>query len=193
MLSRPVSHHVSVKILLLLLLVSSLVATHAWADTAADIDRDVDAALAKLYDLSPAAKVLSKNAKAILMFPEIFKGGLIVGAQWGNGALRKGAQTVGYYRTTAVSYGLQAGAQTFGYALFFMTDEALDYLEKSNGWEIGVGPSIVLVDEGIAKSLTTTTAQDGVYAFIFAQQGLMAGLGLQGSKISKLDLEQPAQ
>ena len=114
------------------------------------------------------------------------KAGLIVGAQYGTGALRVEGKTVGYYNTVAASYGLQAGAQEFGYALIFMTQSSLDYLKKSAGWEIGVGPSIVVVDEGLARSLTTTTAKEDIYAFFFSQKGLMAGLGLQGSKISKI-------
>ncbi len=81
----------------------------------------------------------------------------------------------------------QAGDQTFGYAMFLMTDEALEYLQESSGWEIGVGPSLVVVDSGKAKSLTTSTAQDDIYAFFFGQNGLMGGLGLQGSKITKID------
>jgi lipid-binding SYLF domain-containing protein len=76
--------------------------------------------------------------------------------------------------------------QTFGYALFFMTDSALKWLDRSDGWEIGTGPSMVLVDEGMAKTLTTTTAQSDIYAFIFSQKGLMAGVGLQGTKITKI-------
>jgi lipid-binding SYLF domain-containing protein len=99
-------------------------------------------------------------------------------------------QTVGYYNTVAASYGLQAGAQKFGYALFFITDSALDYLKKSSGWEIGVGPSVVLVDEGLASSLTTSTAKDDIYAFFFNQEGLMAGLGLQGAKITQITPDQ---
>jgi lipid-binding SYLF domain-containing protein len=114
------------------------------------------------------------------------KGGLIVGGQYGEGALRKGGKTVAYYSTGGVSYGLQAGAQSFGYALFFMTESSLKYLDRSDGWEIGVGPSVVVVDEGIARNLTTTTARDDVYAFVFGQKGLMAGVGIQGSKITRI-------
>lgn len=158
----------------------------AFADTAAEIDRDVDSALHKLYAGTPTAKELSTVAKGILVFPNVVKAGLIVGGQYGVGALREGEKTFGYYNTVAASYGLQAGAQSFGYALFFMTDAALEHVEKTSGWEIGVGPSIVVVDEGVAKSLTTTTAKDDVYAFFFGQKGLMAGMGLQGSKISKI-------
>ena len=159
----------------------------AMADSAAEIDRDADAALTNLYAGSPAAQSLGAQAKGILVFPSIVKGGFIVGGQFGEGALRKDGKTAGYYNTVAASYGLQAGVQKFGYALFLMTDSALNYLEKSEGWEIGVGPSIVVVDAGVAKTLTTTTAQADFYAFFFDQKGLMAGLGLQGSNISKIN------
>jgi lipid-binding SYLF domain-containing protein len=161
----------------------------ASADTAAEIDRDVDSALQKLYASTPAAKELSKVAKGILVFPDIIKGGLIIGGQYGEGALREEGKTVGYYNTVAASYGLQAGVQEFGFALFFITDSAIEHIEKSSGWEIGVGPSITIVDEGLAKSLTTTTAKKDIYAFFFDQKGLMAGLGLQGSKISRITPE----
>ncbi|WP_306547712.1 lipid-binding SYLF domain-containing protein, partial [Desulfobulbus sp.] len=139
-----------------------------------------------LYRTTPAAKNMAKIAKGILVFPDVVKAGLIVGGQYGEGALRVGNKTTGYYRTVAASYGLQAGAQSFGYALFFVDNEGLQYLKKSNGWEIGVGPSIVVVDEGVARSLTTTTAKSGIYAFIFQQKGLMAGIGIQGSKITQI-------
>jgi len=158
----------------------------AIAASAAQIDRDADAALRTLYETTPAAKALAEKAKGILIFPSIVKAGFIVGAQYGDGALLKGGRTVGYYNIVAASYGLQAGVQSFAYAMFFMTDSALNYLENSAGFEVGVGPSIVVVDEGMARTMTTTTIQDDVYAFIFGQQGLMAGLGLQGSKITKI-------
>jgi len=158
----------------------------AGADTGAEIDRDVDVFIEKLYASSPAAAKLSKVAKGMLVFPNVVKAGMIVGGQYGKGALRIGGKTAGYYNTVAASYGLQAGVQSFGYAMFFMTDETLKYLDKSAGWEIGVGPSIVVVDEGIARSLTTTTTQDNIYVFFFGQKGLMAGLGVQGSKITRI-------
>jgi lipid-binding SYLF domain-containing protein len=158
----------------------------AEAASAAVIDRDASAALAKLYQEVPAARKLAKRARAVLIFPSVVKGGFIVGGQYGDGVLRKRGKTLGYYNTTSISYGLQAGAQSFGYVLFFMSNDSLKYLDRSDGWEIGVGPSVVVLDEGMAKTLTTTTARDDVYAFIFGQTGLMAGLGLQGSKITKI-------
>lgn len=156
------------------------------ADTSAQIDREVDAALHKLYETSPAARELRKVAKGVLVFPRIVKGGFIVGGQYGEGALRKEDGTGDYYRSVAASWGLQAGVQSYGYALFFMTKDAIKYLDRSSGWEIGVGPSIVIVDQGMARNLTTTTAREDVYAFIFDQKGLMAGAGLQGSKITRI-------
>ncbi len=154
---------------------------------AAEIDREVDQALAKLYASTPAAAELAKVAKGVLVFPRVVKAGFVVGAKYGTGALRVNGHTVGYYRTMGASYGLQAGAQAFGYAMFFMTDKALDYLRKSKGWEVGVGPSVVVVDKGLAKSLSTTTAKDDIYVFFFDQKGFMAGLGIQGTKITEFN------
>ena len=159
----------------------------AIAADAAAIERDAQAALAKLYETAPAAKKLGEKAKAVLVFPSILKAGLIIGGQGGNGALFEDGKTVGFYNIAAASYGLQAGVQEFGYAMLLMTDAARKYLDTSEGWEVGVGPNIVVMDEGAAKSLTTTTAKDDVYAFIFGQKGLMAGIGIQGSKITKIN------
>jgi lipid-binding SYLF domain-containing protein len=158
----------------------------ALAASASEINREVTAALQTLYQTTPGAKTLARQAKGIVVFPKIVKAGLIVGGQYGDGALRKKGETVGYYRSVAGSFGLQAGAQSFTYALFFMDDASLRYLEESEGWEIGTGPSVVIVDKGFAKNLSSTTARKGVYAFIFGQKGLMAGMGIQGSKITRI-------
>jgi lipid-binding SYLF domain-containing protein len=150
-------------------------------------EADAKAALNKLYESEPVAKMIGEKAKAVLVFPNIVKAGFIIGGQYGEGVLLEHGKLVAHYNSVAASYGLQAGVQAFGYALFLMNDNALQYLDKSDGWELGVGPTIVIVDKGKAKSLTTLTLKDDVYAFIFDQKGLMAGLGLQGSKITKLE------
>lgn len=159
------------------------------APTASEINNKVTAALNQLYSQNEAARALGAKAKAVLVFPEIRKAAFLVGAQYGYGALRSGQQTLGYYRTGAASYGLQAGVKEFGYALFFMTDSALSYLKKSGGFAIGTGPSVVVVDKGMARSLTTTSLRSDVYAFVFDQKGLMGGLGIEGSKITKVTLK----
>ena len=159
--------------------------TNLKAQKAAELDKKVDEATAKLMASSEAAKNLSKVARGILVFPTVKKAGFMVGGQRGEGALRIGGKSTGYYKTTAASFGLQAGGQKFSYAMFFMTDGALEYLKSSKGWEVGVGPTIVVVDEGAALSLTTSTAKESIYVFFFGQKGLMAGLGIEGSKISQ--------
>ena len=158
----------------------------AVAESAAEIDRGVQAALENLYAKSSSAKIMGETAKGILVFPGIYKGGFIVGGQYGEGALLIKGKTAGYYNTVQASFGLQAGAQKYGYALFFMNDSSMQYLDKSDGWEVGVGPTIVVVDVGASGSATTTTLKSDIYAFFFNQTGLMGGLGLQGTKITKL-------
>ena len=155
--------------------------------TAAALTRDGSAALTKLYAGTPKAKELAAIAKGILVFPSVVKAGFMVGGLFGEGVLLKGGKAVAYYNTVAGSYGFQAGVQTYGYAMFLMTDKALQYLDKSDGWEVGTGPSVVVLDQGAAAGLSTTSARDDVYAFIFSQKGLMAGLGLQGTKITKIE------
>jgi lipid-binding SYLF domain-containing protein len=161
-------------------------AAFAASSSAWKINQDADQALARLYAAQPKARDLAKRARAILVFPRIIKAGLLVGGQGGDGVLRVGGRAAGYYNIAAASIGLQAGAQTFSYALFFMTDADLKYLQDSNGWAIGSGPSIAVIDKGAAASMTSTTLTHDVYAFPFGQKGLMAGLGLEGSKITHI-------
>lgn len=178
------------RLLRTMVLAALVVSTGATAVPAASRDelaRDASKALKSLYANNDAARMLGKKAVAVLVFPRIIKAGFMFGGQIGDGALLQNGRAVGFYNSVAGSYGLQAGVQWFGYALFFMNKGALAYLDKSDGWEVGVGPSIVVVDEGFGKSMTSTTITQDVYAFIFNQQGLMGGLGIQGSKITKLD------
>jgi lipid-binding SYLF domain-containing protein len=153
---------------------------------AAQLTSESQAALKALYTSVPFAKALGTEAVAILVFPKVTKAGLGIGGQYGEGALLKKGTASAYYKTTGASFGLQAGGQQYGYAMFFMTATGLAALDNAKGFEVGVGPSVVLVDEGMAKTTTTRTVKDDVYAFVFGQKGLMAGLGVQGNKISKI-------
>lgn len=160
--------------------------TCANAASAEEISRDSDQALQKLYKTTPTAELLAKHAKAILIFPKIIKAGLGFGGAYGEGELKRGSKVDGYYKSVTGSWGLQAGAQSYGYAVFLMSDKAVNYIHSSKGWEIGTGPTVVVVNEGVAKNLSTSTLKDDAYAFIFGQQGLMAGISIEGSKISKI-------
>jgi len=158
----------------------------ASAQDGAALEADAKRVYTNLIAGVPAAKALGKDAVAVLVFPKIVKAGFVVGGQSGDGVLLRSGKAAGYYNTSGASYGLQAGAQQFGYAMFFMNEQSLKALTETDGFEVGVGPSVVVVDEGMGKTLTTVTAQQDVYAFVFGQKGLMAGVGLQGNKITKL-------
>lgn len=159
----------------------------ALAASAEELHAQADQALATLYKNNAVAETISKKAKAVLVFPNIIKAGLVFGGSYGEGVLIKSPQSRSYYNSVSASFGWQAGAQSFGYAVFLMTDSAVKYLEDSQGWEIGVGPTVVIVNEGIAKNLSSTSLQDDAYAVIFDQQGLMASLSIEGTKISHIN------
>jgi lipid-binding SYLF domain-containing protein len=159
----------------------------ASASSKGELNSQSSQALATLVATVPAAKEAKSKAVAVLVFPSITKAGLMVGGQYGEGVLYQGGKPVGYYSTAGASYGLQIGAQKYGYAMFFMTDSALQSLNAADGFEVGVGPSVVVIDQGKGKSVTSKTLSAPIYAFIFSQKGLMAGLGLQGNKITKLE------
>lgn len=150
------------------------------------LEREATAVMGKLYQKYPEAKKLEQKAAAVLVFPEVYKAGLMIGAETGDGVMRIKGKTTGYYNTSGVSYGLQAGAQKYGYALFIMTPSALQSLESADGFEIGAGPSVVVMDDAMAKKTSTTTINKDIYAYIFNQKGLMAGLGIQGNKLTRI-------
>jgi lipid-binding SYLF domain-containing protein len=159
----------------------------AFAASKSELSASSQKALNNLVAQVPAAKAAQSKAVAVLVFPSITKAGLVVGGQFGEGVLWRKGKPVGYYNTAGASWGMQAGAQQFGYAMFFMTEKALKYLDSSEGFEVGVGPSVVVVDSGMAKNITSSTLTEEIYAFVFAQKGLMAGVGLQGNKITRID------
>ncbi len=180
-----------------LLVLASLVSSNCAYDPAtkmnaanasgSQIAADSRKALNHLYASNPAARRLGNNAHGILVFPKIMKGGLMVGAEAGNGALlTSGGAVKAYYQTAGASYGIQAGVQQYGYALFLMSPKEVRNLDEADGWEVGSSPSLVVVDKGVAGTLSTKTIDKGTYAFIFDQKGLMGGIGLKGSKITRI-------
>jgi len=168
----------------LLLSVSALAQT----TTQEKLDRNAQAALDALYVSSPGAKALAEQAKAVLVFPDVKKAAFIVGVQSGEGVLIKGGKVAGHYSIGGVQGGLEAGAASYNYALFFMSDAALQgLLDRRDGFDIGFDPNIVLVNVGASKQATAATAQADVYGYVFGEQGLIGGVSLQGVKITRLD------
>jgi lipid-binding SYLF domain-containing protein len=164
-----------------------MVSGTAHAKTAAELERDAQQAMEKLVANNDAAAAIAEKAEAVLIFPSIIKAGLVFGGAYGEGVLKKGDAVVGYYNSVSGSWGLQAGAQSYSYVVFLMNDDALAQLERTQGWELGVGPSLVVVNEGVAKNLSTSTLTDDAYAFAFGQQGAMASLSIEGTKVTRIE------
>jgi lipid-binding SYLF domain-containing protein len=156
------------------------------ATTKTELHADSDQALALLIKNNPKAAELARKSTAVLIFPNIVKAGLVFGGAYGEGLLKQDGKIDGYYNSVTASWGLQIGAQSYGYVVFLMNDSAVKYIRETHGWEIGVGPTVVLVDEGVSKNLSTSTLKDDAYAFAFDQKGLMASLSLEGTKITRL-------
>lgn len=166
---------------------ATLFGSTAHAESRAALEQSSRAALASLIASNATAQELSKRAIAVLVFPDIKKAGFLVGGQFGEGVLWRDGKAAAFYNTGGASFGLQAGAQEYGYALFFMKEDAIKALNLAEGFEVGVGPSIVVIDQGVGNSTTTTTVQKDIFAFVFGQKGLMAGIGIQGNKITKIN------
>lgn len=143
----------------------------ALAASAAEIDREVDAAIEKALQAVPETRDIVAKSKAVLIFPRIYKAGFMFGAQYGEGAMRKKGMTVGYYNSVAASYGFQAGVQSFGYMLFFLTDHAVKYLEESGGFELGSGPSLVVLDSGDREVLLDLDGPEGHRGHVLQSEG----------------------
>ncbi len=160
-------------------------AAPAGAVEAEVIDARVDEALEELRLVNGAPGLL-EAAKGVLVMPRVVKGGLIVGGAYGEGALRIGGATAGYYSVAAASFGFQAGVQTTKQALFFMTDAALESFRRSDGWEVGVDAEVTVPGNGLAASLDTTTQRQPIIGVVFGQDGFLAGASLEGAKYSPI-------
>ena len=173
-----------IRLLFLLLAVVAVAASHAAAPK--NIDQEATTALNALYAENPAAKALGDKAKAVIVFPSVLKASLLVGAQGGYGTMFQDGKIVAHYNITGVAAGLQAGMQTYSYALFLMNDKAMERLNTVKGFELGVDPNIVVYNANAGTNISTTTAQQDVYAYVYDASGLNAGVSLQGLKITKL-------
>ena len=151
-----------------------------------EIDAEVDSALADLYAKTPSAREMAAKARGILVFPKVVSAGFVVGGSYGQGALRKGGASAGYYSVGAGSVGLLAGAQSKAMYLLFMTQEALQKFESSNGWTAGADASISMIKTGATARIDTQTAQQPVVGYVLTNAGLMANLAIDGTKITRL-------
>ncbi|TDN70102.1 YSC84-related protein [Paraburkholderia sp. BL10I2N1] len=152
------------------------------------IDASVDGTISRLYTTVPGSRELMSKARGVLVFPSVIQAGFIVGGQYGEGALRVGGSTVGYYSTVSGSVGLQAGGQSKAIIFLFMTQDSLDKFRNSDGWSAGGDASVALVKVGANGILDTTTATAPVQAFVLTNAGLMGDLSLAGTKVTRLKI-----
>lgn len=157
------------------------------AASAQEIDAKVNQALKEFYHHSPAGKELASKAAGVLVFPDVIKAGIGIGGEYGEGALRVEGKTAAYYNVASASVGFQLGAQIKSEILLFMSREALDKFQKSDGWEAGVDGSVALVTVGAGGKIDSNTVQQPIIGFIFSNKGLMYNLSIEGSKITRID------
>lgn len=157
------------------------------AAPAEEIDAGVREALQAFGEEVDGSGAFLDKAAGYLVFPRVIKVGIGIGGETGEGALIVGGETVGYYRTTAGSFGLQLGAQAKSIVIAFMTQDALQKFRDSSGWKIGVDGSVALIDIGAGKTIDTQNLKDPVVGFVFGSKGLMYNLTLEGSRITRLD------
>jgi len=157
----------------------------SYGATAKEIEASVEAAL-KLFEQVKGGKELLQKAKGVLVLPGVFKAGLIVGGEYGEGALRIGGRTVDYYSIAAGSFGLQIGAQKKNIIIVFMEEGALKSFRASAGWKVGVDGSVAAINVGAGASVDSTQVKETIVSVIFGQKGLMANATLEGAKLTKL-------
>ena len=152
-----------------------------------EIDANVEEALAKFSEESPAGKRMAERAVGMIVFPKVIKAGIGIRGEYGEGALIVNGQTIDYYSTAAASIGFQLGAQVKSQIIMFMTDEALSTFRNSEGWEAGVDGSVALIEFGAGGEISSNSAQSPIIGFIFSNKGLMYNLTFEGSKMTKLN------
>ncbi|MGB5745786.1 MAG: YSC84-related protein [Desulfobacterales bacterium] len=177
----------SLRVVLLITLMSVFLSNDVLAKTAREIDVSVDVAIERFHKQVIGAKELIKASKGMLVMPNVVKGALIIGGEYGEGALRIGGETVDYYNTVSGSIGFQIGGQAKDIILLFMTDEALEQFRASSGWEAGVDGNVALITIGAGERADTTTSKDPIVGFVFDAKGLIADLSLKGAKFTKLN------
>lgn len=184
---NSISIHRPMRILIWVTIISALFCGGVTAKTAREIDVSVDVAIERFYKQVKGAREFVKSSKGMLVMPNVIKGALIIGGEYGEGALRIDGKTAGYYNTISGSIGFQIGGEAKDIILLFMTDEALSQFQASSGWEAGVDGNVALITIGAGERADTTTSKDPIVGFVFDAKGLIADISLKGAKFTKLD------
>ncbi|MDX2501511.1 MAG: YSC84-related protein [Deltaproteobacteria bacterium] len=168
-------------------LTGSLFAGQAMGKTGKEIDASVDAALDRFYEHVKDGKEVVRKAKGILILPSVKKGALIIGGEYGRGAMRIGGKTVEYYSMIVGSIGLQIGGQARDIIIAFMSADALKNFRDSKGWEAGVDGNVALITLGSGGKAISSMGDNPIVAFVYDVKGLIADMSMNGAKFNKLD------
>ena len=179
--------HALMMVIMIAMLSGIGMARVAVAASAGEIDTKVNGTLEEFKKHVPGGAEFLGKANGALVFPTITKAGLVIGGEFGEGSLRIGGKTVDYYNIASASFGLQIGAQQYSIVMVFMNDEALMKFRDSKGWEAGVDGSVAVAEWGAGDDINTKTFKDPIVAFVFGNKGLMAGISIEGSKITKIE------
>lgn len=179
-------HNILIRTLILTALFMLPHLSTAHAASKVEIDAKVKATIAIFYDQVKSGRELAGKAEGMLVFPEVYKGGIVVGGEYGEGALLIKGKTQAYYSTSAASVGLQLGGQIKSQVILFMTRQALKKFRESDGWKAGVDGSVAVINLGAGGNVDTDTVRDPIIGFIFSNKGLMYNLTFEGAKISRI-------
>jgi len=168
----------------------SIFTGQSYGKTAKEIDASVDAVMDRFYKQVKDSKEVVKRSEGLLILPSVIKGALIVGGEYGKGAMRIGGKTVDYYRMISGSVGLQIGGQAKDIIIAFMSSDALKQFRNSKGWEAGVDGNVALITVGAGESATTNIGNKPIVAFVFDVKGLIADMSFKGAKFTKLDMSE---
>jgi len=180
---------ISAFIALFFLLLAVLLFSNPQVSTAAsaeEINIGVNGTLKRFAKEITGGDEFLRKATGVLVFPNVLKGGMVVGGEYGEGALRVGGKTVAYYSTAAASIGFQLGAQSKSVVIVFLTEKALREFRKSDGWKAGVDGSVALLKWGVGEDINTIDIKDPIVGFVFSNKGLMYNLTIEGSKFTKI-------
>ncbi len=179
--------HLSIVLFITSLVISILlIPGSSFAASAEEINIKVDATLKRFKKDVLGGSEFLKKSDGVLVFPSVIKAGIVIGGEYGEGALRISGKTVEYYSTAAASIGFQLGAQSKSIVLVFLEKDALTAFRKSDGWKAGVDGSVAIVKWGVGEDINTVDIKDPIVGFVFSNKGLMFNLTIEGSKFTKI-------
>jgi len=168
------------------LLISINYSDNSYARSSNEIDASIENALVRFIEEIQGSQGYLDGAKGVLVIPRMIKAGVVLGMEYGEGALIVDGIKMQYYRAFSTSLGLQLGVGAKDLVILFFDDDAMDDFIYSSGWQAGVDGTIALFTMGLGGSIDTTESQDPIVGFVFGHKGIIAGVSFEGTKFTKI-------